>query len=654
MMLESRFFIASVLVVGAVLVLWLRVWHLQIYRGEYYRRVSENNRIRKIDIPAPRGILYDAYGKVLLGNTPSSDLIVVPQYLKDKDKTFDVLSRLLHQPRELYERKFKQAKAQPRFMPITMQRNLTQHEISIIESNRLFLPGIEVRTTARREYMADISPHMLGYLGEVNPALLDELNSRNKANPYNIGDLVGKQGLEARLESYIRGKRGYKMIQVDAFGRGSNPNRQDWSLPMMPAQAGANVELTIDLQLQKAVTRAFSGKNGAVIVMDPRTGAILAMTSQPSWDPYMYQRGLSSEEFRALSLDPLHPFLDKTTGGEYPPGSTYKAVVALAALQEKIVTAAKTYYCNGSFTLGNQNFGCHKKEGHGYVNLREALMESCDVYFYHIGIELGVDRIARYAKALGLGSKLGLQLNMERSGLVPSTAWKLAVHKEPWATGETPPISIGQGYNLTTPLQMASLYATIGMKGEIWKPFLIRRISNTFGQVIEERQPQLLRTTDAISAENYALVRKGLEAVVNDEDGTGKKAKVPGVTVAGKTGSVQVVNLKKNKNQTDVSVLWKEHAMFASFAPSETPEVVVTVVSEHDDKGGGGASAAPVAGEILNAYFELKKERTSLALGALPGTDKSESKSPSTSTPSETAMGIEAPTTRKIQKGSQL
>lgn len=653
-MLESRFFIASVLVVGAVLVLWLRVWHLQIYRGEYYRRVSENNRIRKIDIPAPRGILYDAYGKVILGNTPSSDLILVPQYLKDKDKTFDVLSRLLHQPRELYERKFKQAKAQPRFMPITMQRNLTQHEISIIESNRLFLPGIEVRTTARREYMADISPHMLGYLGEVNPALLDELNSKNKTNPYNIGDLVGKQGLEARLEPYIRGKRGYKMIQVDAFGRGSNPNRQDWNLPMMPAQAGANVELTIDLQLQKAVTRAFSGKNGAVIVMDPRTGAILAMTSQPSWDPYMYQRGLSSEEFRALSLDPLHPFLDKTTGGEYPPGSTYKAVVALAALQEKIVTAAKTYYCNGSFTLGNQNFGCHKKEGHGYVNLREALMESCDVYFYHIGIELGVDRIAKYAKALGLGSKLGLQLNMERPGLVPTTAWKLAVHKEAWATGETPPISIGQGYNLTTPLQMASLYATIGMKGEIWKPFLIRRISNTFGQVIEERQPQLLRTTDAISAENYALVRKGLEAVVNDEDGTGKKAKVPGVTVAGKTGSVQVVNLKKNKNQTDVSVLWKEHAMFASFAPSETPEVVVTVVSEHDEKGGGGASAAPVAGEILNAYFELKKERAGLALGTLPVTDKLGSKSPSTSTPSETAMGNEAPTTKKIQKGSQL
>ena len=620
LMIESRFFIASVIVVGAALVLWLRVWHLQVYRGDYYRRVSENNRIRKIDIPAPRGVLYDSQGKIILGNTPSSDLIAIPQYMKDKDKTFDVLSRLLHQPRDIYERKFKQAKSQPRFMPITMQRNLTQHEVSIIEGNRLFLPGVEVRTSARREYNSDISPHMLGYLGEINPTILDELNSKNRTNPYSIGDLVGKQGLEARLESHIRGHRGYKIIQVDAFGRASNPNKQDWQLPMVAAQAGANVELTLDLELQKSVTRAFSGKNGAVIVMDPRNGAILAMTSQPSWDPYMYQKGMTTEEFRALTLDPLHPFMDKTTGGEYPPGSTYKAVVALAALQEGVVNANNTFYCNGSFSLGNQTFGCHKKEGHGYVNLRQALMQSCDVYFYHIGIDLGVDRIAKYARALGLGSKLGLNLNMERPGLVPTSAWKLATHKEPWATGETPPIAIGQGYNLTTPLQMASLYATIANQGHIWKPFLIKRISSPFGQVLEERQPELIRTTDAISPENYALVRKGLEAVVMDEEGTGKKARVEGISVAGKTGSVQVVNLKKNKNQSDVSILWKEHAMFASFAPSDNPEVVVAVVSEHDDKGGGGASAAPVAGEILNTYFQLKKSRAGLAIGATEST----------------------------------
>jgi penicillin-binding protein 2 len=619
-LVEGRFFVASIVIVGAILVLWLRVWHLQIYRGDYYRRVSENNRIRKIQIPAPRGILYDAYGKILLGNTPSSDLVIIPQYIKDLERTFEIIARLLHQPKDTYERKFKAARSQPRFMPITMQRNLSQHEVSIIESNRLFLPGVEVRTTARREYNKDISPHMLGYLGEVNPAHLEDLNRKNSDNPYVLGDLVGKQGLEARLEKYVRGRRGHKIIQVDAFGRASNASstRQDWALPMVPAVPGSNVELTIDLELQESVGQAFSGKNGAVVVLDPRSGAVLAMTSQPSWDPYMYQRGMTVEEFRSLVLDPLHPFMDKATGGEFAPGSTYKAVVALAALQEKVVNSAKSYLCTGSFSLGTQTFGCHKKEGHGWVNLRSALMESCDVYFYHVGIELGVDRIAKYARALGLGSKLGLELNMERPGLVPTESWKLATHKESWATGETPPISIGQGYNLVTPLQMASLYATIANKGHIWKPYLIKRISSSVGQLIEERKPQLIRTTDVISPENYELVRQGLEAVVMDEEGTGKRARVPGVSVAGKTGSVQVVNLKKNKNQTDVSILWKEHAMFASFAPSNDPEIVVAVISEHDEKGGGGASAAPVAGKILNTYFKLKNRRAGLAVGASP------------------------------------
>jgi penicillin-binding protein 2 len=215
---------------------------------------------------------------------------------------------------------------------------------------------------------------------------------------------------------------------------------------------------------------------------------------------------------------------------------------------------------------------------------------------------------------------------MERPGLVPTEAWKMATHKEPWATGETPPIAIGQGYNLVTPLQMASLYAAIANKGQIWKPYLIKRISSTVGQIIEERQPQLIRTTDAISPENYDLVRQGLEAVVMDDEGTGKKARVPGVSIAGKTGSVQVVNLKKNKNQTDVSILWKEHAMFASFAPSDNPEIVVAVISEHDDKGGGGASAAPVAGHILNTYFKLKKQRSSLAIGAAAAAPSNEPK----------------------------
>ncbi|MCX6125290.1 MAG: penicillin-binding protein 2, partial [Proteobacteria bacterium] len=501
LLVENRFFWGSAVVVGAILILWLRMWHLQIYKGDYYRRVSENNRIRKIDMPAPRGIIYDAWGKVVLGNTPSSDLVLIPQYVGDLDKTFEILARILHQAPVTFERRYRFARNQPKYMPITLQRNLSQHEVSIIEGNRIFLPGVEVRTTARRQYNDIVSPHMIGYLGEISPQGKDELNASADSNLYLTGDLVGKQGLEARWEKHLRGKRGSRLIQVDANGRASNPSRstEHWDLPEIAAIPGANLELTIDMEIQAALTEGFAGKNGAVIAMDPRSGAILAMASQPGWDPYMYQRGMSSEEFRALSLDPFHPFIDKTSGGEYPPGSTYKALVALAGLQENVITPQTTYHCPGSFTLGTQSFGCHLHKGHGTVNLRRALMQSCDVFFYHVGIELGVDRIAKYARMLGLGSKLGFELNLERPGLVPTEAWKLGLHKEAWAAGETPPIAIGQGYNLMTPLQMASLYATIANKGTIWRPFLVKRVVNHFGEVLEERKPQLIRTVTGIS-----------------------------------------------------------------------------------------------------------------------------------------------------------
>jgi penicillin-binding protein 2 len=619
LIVENRFFWASSIVVGVISILWLRMWHLQIYHGEHYRRISENNRIRKIDISAPRGVIYDAYGKIVLGNTPSSDLVIIPQYVKELDMTFNILGRLLHQTPEVFQKRYKLLNLQPPYMPITLQRNLSQHEVSLIESNRVFLPGVEVRTTARREYSEVPSPHMMGYLGEISPQALSELNVSQKNNPYYPGDLIGKQGLEARWEKYLRGKRGYKLIQVDAHGRATlaNSHSDGWSLPEIPAVPGASLELTLDMELQAALVDAFAGKNGAVIALNPQSGAILAMTSQPGWDPYMYQRGMTNEEFRALSLDPFHPFIDKTTGGEFAPGSTYKAIVALAALQENVITPNTTYHCPGSFNLGSQTFSCWQHHGHGAVNMRRALMQSCDVFFYHVGIELGVDRIAKYSKLLGLGSKLGFELNFERPGIIPTENWKLQVKKEPWVTGETPPVAIGQGYNLMTPMQMASAYATIANKGNMWKPFLVRRVINHLGEVIEERQPTLMRHVEGISELNYSLVHQGLEAVVMDEEGTGKNARVPGVNVAGKTGSVQVVNLKKNRNQSDVSVLWKEHAMFASFAPVETPEIVVVVVSEHDEVRGGGASAAPVAGKILNRYFELKKRRSMTHLGGV-------------------------------------
>jgi len=607
---DNRFLWASIVLVSVTVVLIIRLWYIQVYRGDYYRRVSENNRIRRIEIPAPRGMIFDRHGQVLLANRPFFDLVYIPQYVKDKETTFRILSRLMHMPVNSFERRLRVAQSQPKYLPITLKRNLSIHEMSTIQSNKLFLPGIDIAVAPRRDYKPDTPSHLVGYLGEISQQRLDDLNRATPENPYLPGDLIGKQGIEARWEKFLRGKRGYRLIQVDAFGRQSHLFEKDqWELPEFPAAPGSDVVLTIDMDLQRVTKDAFSGKYGAVVVLNPSTGEILAMVSEPEFDPALYQSGLSAEDWRSLINHPFHPLLDKTTGGEFPPGSVYKAIVAAAALEEKVVDANSTFYCPGHFTVGNQTFRCHKREGHGYVNVISAMMKSCDVYFYQIGMELGVDRIAKYAKMFGLGQRLGVALNMERPGLVPTSAWKKLVHRIPWATGETPPIAIGQGYNLMTPMQMASVYATLANGGSIWRPHLVRRVVNHLGETITEEGENLVSKITEISPRTLDIVRRSLLEVVMNEEGTGKNSRVPGIDVAGKTGSVQVVSLKKNHNQTDVSVKWREHAMFAAYAPATNPEIAVAVVSENDAVGGGGASAAPVAGKILNAWFELKKLR---------------------------------------------
>ncbi len=619
LLVESRFLWASLGVFLVLSGLLFRLWYVQIYKGDFYRGQSERNRVRKIEIPAPRGIIYDRNGEVILGNSPYFDLVFIPQYVKDRDTTFKILSRLLHVPVSKFEARLEMVQGQPKFLPIAIKRNLSQHEVSIIEANKLFLPGIEVRVAPRRDYGPDVPPHLIGYLREIDPKALDVTNKATSQNPYMMGDLVGKQGLEARWESYLRGKRGYRLIQVDAFGRQTEGFEENgWQFPSVSSVPGSDLELTIDKELQKVTQEAFNGKNGAVVVLNPRNGEILASISEPGFDPKAMQNGISAEDWRRLNENTFNPLLDKTTGGEFPPGSVYKAVVALAALEEHVIDPNKTYFCPGHYTLGNRLFACHEKHGHGTVNLMRALMKSCDVYFYQVGVELGVDRIAKYAKALGLGSLLNIGLNRESKGLVPTSSWKAMVYGFPWAAGDTPSLSIGQSYNLMTPMQMANLYATIANGGKVWRPYVVNRVTNHVGETVFEHRPELIREVTEIKAENFALVRNALMAVVMDPQGTGKNAQVPGVTVAGKTGSVQVVNLKKNSNKSsDVSMNWKEHAMFAAFSPAENAEIAIAVVSQNDLVGGGGRSAAPVAGKIIAAYWRLKEERA-LALKQAP------------------------------------
>lgn len=607
---EPRFLWASFVMMAVLGFLALRVWYIQIYRGQHYRTISENNRIRRIEIPAPRGIVYDRNGAVILGNKPFFDLIYIPQYVREKEATFKILSRLLNIPESIFERRLRAGYGRPSFLPIILKRNLTLHEVSVVQSNKLFLPGIDVSVVPRRDYKPNLPPHLVGYLGEISRAQLKKANKTETKNPYLPGDLVGKQGLEAQWEEHLRGKRGYRLIQVDAFGRESKLfEKNQLKLPRVDAIRGSDLILTLDLDLQKASKDAFKGKYGAVIALDPRSGEILSMLSEPGFDPTMYQNRLSMFEWRALVENPFTPLLDKTTGGEFPPGSLYKPVVALAAIEEGVVNSKTKFHCNGAFVLGNQTFHCHNRSGHGIVDLARAMMKSCDIYFYHVGVELGVDKIAQYARSLGLGDRLGLNLNMERPGLVPTRQWKKETFKAPWTVGETPSVSIGQGYNLATPLQMASLYAAIGNGGTIYRPFLVSKVVNPLGEITLQTKPETVSQSKIISQQSFRLIRKALQKTVMDPGGTGHRAAHPTKSVAGKTGSVQVVSLKKNRNQKDVSMKWKEHALFAAFSPAKNPEIVVVVVSENDREGGGGVSAAPVAGKIVDAFWRLKEER---------------------------------------------
>ena len=355
--------IALLVITGGLL---FRLWYVQIYRGDHYKRIAQNNRIRFIEIPAARGMVYDRQGKVVLGNRPYFDLVYIPQYVEDQEMTLKVLSRLLNSPISTFERRLKQGRGMPRFLPINLKRNLSLHEVATIESNKIFLPGIDISMAPRRDYKFDTPPHMVGYLGEIASRQIKPFNAdlTTESDQYRPGDLIGKHGLESRWEKYLRGQRGSKLIQVDAFGRKTKDHGfTELILPETLSKPGADLVLTIDMELQKIATKAFSGKNGAVVVLNPNNGEILAMVSEPGYDPNIFQGVLSVDKYRSLQANPFSPFVDKTTGGKYAPGSIYKPVVAAAGLEEGIITPNTTINCPGYYQVGRDTFKCHKHSG---------------------------------------------------------------------------------------------------------------------------------------------------------------------------------------------------------------------------------------------------------------------------------------------------
>jgi penicillin-binding protein 2 len=582
--LPRQFSIALWIVIAVFFGLASRLWYLQIARAPHFKALSENNRTRVLSIPAPRGVIFDRQGIMLVNSHPAFNLYVIPDDVQNWDILKDQLGQLLDMDREYIEHRLEQKKESPNH-PIPIKLELSQEELGRLETFKYLIPGVYIQISPRRNYpLGQVAPHVIGYLGEITQKQLK--SGQFPANK--MGDLIGQWGLEKEWQEVLGGKKGGRIMEVDATGQ------EIQMLNIQEPIAGINLETTLDWTVQKAAQDSFEGKKGAVVVLKPDTGEVLGMYSSPGFDPSSFNRKLSAKEWNALFSNPDKPMQNRAIQGQYPPGSTYKMIPALAALEEKVITPETTFYCTGGLPFGNRVFHCWKKGGHGKVNLHKAIVQSCDVYFYNVGNRLGVDTLARYAHLLGLGQPTGIALYPEKGGLIPSSAWKWKRYKTPWQPGETLSVSIGQGYNTATPLQMALATASIANGGTVYKPFLVKRVIGPQGNVLKNFFPEKLRKIP-VSPESLELVRQGMSGVINEPGGTGGVSRLPGITAAGKTGTAQVVTLGKKGG--------KDHAWFVAFAPMEKPQLAIAVIVEHG--GHGGDAAAPIARKIFEAYFHL-------------------------------------------------
>ena len=616
---RSRFqrLFAIILIAAAVLV--IRLAYLQVIKGEEYKVRSESNSVRLRKIKPFRGLILDSRRQVLVDNQPAFDLVYVPSRIVDIRRIVATLEGFYRQRGFSLEEDLNPAGKTRPFVPVRLERNIPVEKIAQVETHALDLPGFVVEVAPVRKYLGgDVLSHIIGYTGEVSREELEKLEDNSLAP----GDVVGKTGLERLLDPYLAGKPGAEQVEVNVTGKVIK------SLGRVEPVAGYNAVLTLDFDLQTVAAAAMEGRSGAAVVLDPRDGSVLAMVSVPSFDPNIFNGGISPRDWEKLAKDPRHPMENRAISGQYPPGSTYKVVTAAAALSEGIVTPEIRFYCNGSFTLGNRSYRCWQRHGHGWVNLHRALVSSCDVYFYNLGKILGVDKLAEYARAFGFGQRTGIDMPREKPGLVPTKAWKAKRFKEPWQPGENIPISIGQGFDLVTPLQLANAYDALANGGTIWRPRLVKQIEEADGRVVKMFPPEKIGAL-SLTARHLELIRRGLWGVVNEAGGTGGALRRPEGDVAGKTGTSQVVGMPRADKTGRIRVLsdrFRDHALFACFAPYQNPEIAVAVIVEH--AGHGGSVAAPVARKIIDAYFRLKRERAQPKMAAVDPAVAGQEKAP--------------------------
>lgn len=607
---KGRVFAATLLVGTAFFILLFRFWYLQVKEHAYYNELSENNSTRLIKSAAPRGIIYDRFGIKIAENRPGFDLYIVPEDVKDWDGTKQMLTSLVDIDEETINERLEKSKKRPPFQAVKLREDLSWDETVRVESFKYEIPGIMLDVAPKRSYVfGEATAHLLGYLGEINEKELKEREA--EGGGYSPGDLTGKYGLEKFYEKELRGIDGGKELEVDALGR--KIRVVNW----IPPYPGNNMKLTIDIKTQVAAWIALKDKVGAAVAMDPKTGKVLAMVSTPTFDPNALSSGISRADWKELIENPLNVLNNRAVQGQYPPASTYKPIHAAAALEEGIITPDTKIFSGPSYWFAGRAYRDWKEEGHGIINVHRAIVESSDTFFYQVGLKLGIDRLADYTKRFGFGTKTGVEIHNEKSGLVPSSEWKKKTYKVKWYEGETISVSVGQGYMLATPLQLLNAYAAIANGGTLWKPLLVEEITtpegNSVSKPLSEKRGEL-----GISEKTMAHVRDGLRGVTHDDGGTARfLSRTTDLKIAGKTGTAQVAKLiKRTKNVESIAYKYRDHAWFAGFAPYDDPEIAVVVIVEH---GGFGASAAaPVARELFRAYLEKPGEAAGIDTAPAP------------------------------------
>jgi penicillin-binding protein 2 len=584
---QGRLAMASYVIVGMVGLLLIGFWKLQVIDADKYSSMAERNRVRSIPVIAPRGRMLDRDGRVLVDNRPSFSVLLLRDDPVLVDKNLPGISEGLGIPIEDLKDDLSTTRNLPKFQPIIIKPEASDADIAFIESHRSDIPILEMISISRRRYISGgFMAHAEGYVGEVSEQQIESSNGR-----FRPGDFAGKTGLERQYNDLLMGTDGMRRVIVNSVGK------EVGRLSTQEAIPGKQIQLTIDYDLQQVAEQSLGTRPGAVVAMDPRTGEVLAMVSRPTPDPNDFSVRVSKEEWQRLNEDPLHPLLNRAIQAQLAPGSVFKIITATAMLEDKVPPESFTAFCPGYATFYGRQFKCwvYGKSSHGVVNLRKAIMESCDIFFYNVGMKLGIDRLAYYATKMGLGHKTGIDLPSEETGLMPSPEWAERVYHRKWYAGETISVSTGQGAVTTTPLQLARTIGGIAMGGIFKQPHLLKDAQNVGEERFTISEPTVQKITDAM----YGVVNEG---------GTGATLKLAGIELSGKSGTAQVIGYS-TREKLGKQKKFEDNAWFVGYAPRRNPEIVVAVLVQESGQHGGTASG-PVVRDIIKAYYDKKAKTT--------------------------------------------